>query len=184
MDLGIAGKSVFFTGGSKGMGREAAAMLAAEGCKVAIVARTKHDIDEAVDTIKDAGGTAIGVSADITNRDDVERVVAEVRVAFGPPLHRDRADEVQHSGRLLRHHGLRALRRLVPELHDEPGVPPARGAARDASRGVGPLRAYRIGHREGTGGLHPPCDRQRERGRRPSACSRPLPTSMRNTASP
>jgi 3-oxoacyl-[acyl-carrier protein] reductase len=86
MDLGIAGKSVFFTGGSKGMGREAAAMLAAEGCKVAIVARTKHDIDESVDTIKDAGGTAMGVSADITNRDDVERAVAEVRAAFGPPL--------------------------------------------------------------------------------------------------
>ena len=86
MDLGIAGKSVFFTGGSKGMGREAATMLAAEGCKVAIVARTKHDIDEAVEAIKDAGGTAIGVSADITNRDDVERAVAEVRAAFGPPL--------------------------------------------------------------------------------------------------
>jgi 3-oxoacyl-[acyl-carrier protein] reductase len=86
MDLGIAGKSVFFTGGSKGMGRDAAAMLAAEGCKVAIVARTKNDIDEAVDSIKDAGGTAAGVSADITNPDDVERAVAEVSAAFGPPL--------------------------------------------------------------------------------------------------
>ena len=36
MDLGIAGKVVFFTGGSKGMGRIAARMLADEGCKVAI----------------------------------------------------------------------------------------------------------------------------------------------------
>ena len=86
MDLGIAGKSVFFTGGSKGMGREAATMLAAEECNVAIVARTKNDIDEAVEAIKGAGGSAIGVSADITNQDDVERAVAEVRAAFGPPL--------------------------------------------------------------------------------------------------
>lgn len=86
MDLGIAGKSVFFTGGSKGMGREAAAMLAAEGCNVAIVARTKNDVDEAVESIKDAGGSAVGVSADITNPDDVERAVAEVSAAFGPPL--------------------------------------------------------------------------------------------------
>jgi 3-oxoacyl-[acyl-carrier protein] reductase len=86
MDLGIAGKSVFFTGGSKGMGREAAAMLAAEGCQVAIVARTKTDIDEAVESIRADGGTAMGVTADITNVDDVERAVAEVREAYGPPL--------------------------------------------------------------------------------------------------
>ena len=33
MDLGISGKCVFFTGGSKGMGRVAAKMLAAEGCR-------------------------------------------------------------------------------------------------------------------------------------------------------
>jgi 3-oxoacyl-[acyl-carrier protein] reductase len=86
MDLGIAGKSVFFTGGSKGMGRDAARMLAAEGCKVAIVARTKTDIDEAVELITNDGGTAIGVPADITDADDVARAVAETTAAFGPPL--------------------------------------------------------------------------------------------------
>jgi 3-oxoacyl-[acyl-carrier protein] reductase len=86
MDLGIAGKVVFFTGGSKGMGRDAAHMLAAEGCKVAIVARTKTDIDEAVESIKRAGGTAMGVVADIGNVEDVDRAVAEVRNGFGPPL--------------------------------------------------------------------------------------------------
>jgi len=86
MDLGIAGRVVFFTGGSKGMGRDAARMLAAEGAKVAIVARTKTDIDEAVELIQSDGGTAVGVSADITQRADVERAVAEVREAFGPPL--------------------------------------------------------------------------------------------------
>jgi 3-oxoacyl-[acyl-carrier protein] reductase len=86
MDLGIAGKVVFFTGGSRGMGRDAARMLAHEGCKVAIVARTKTDIDEAVESIAGDGGTAMGVTADITNRDDVDRAVAEVRNAWGAPL--------------------------------------------------------------------------------------------------
>lgn len=86
MDLGIDGKVVFFTGGSKGMGRDAAHMLAAEGCKVAIVARTKTDIDETVESITRAGGTAIGVPADITVSDDVDRAVAEVTNTFGPPL--------------------------------------------------------------------------------------------------
>jgi 3-oxoacyl-[acyl-carrier protein] reductase len=86
VDLGIAGKIVFFTGGSKGMGRDAARMLAAEGCKVAIVARTKTDVDDAVESIRNDGGAAIGISADITNPDDVERAVAETHAAFGPPL--------------------------------------------------------------------------------------------------
>ena len=48
MDLGIRGKVAFVTGGSKGMGRHAAQLLAAEGCKVIIAARTKSDIDDAV----------------------------------------------------------------------------------------------------------------------------------------
>jgi 3-oxoacyl-[acyl-carrier protein] reductase len=86
MDLGIAGKVVFFTGGSKGMGRDAAEMLAAEGCKVAIVARTKTDIDLAVESINQAGGTAIGISADITKAGDVQRAVDETRSTFGAPL--------------------------------------------------------------------------------------------------
>jgi 3-oxoacyl-[acyl-carrier protein] reductase len=86
MDLGIAGKTVLFTGGSKGMGRQAAEMLAAEGCRVAVVARTKTDVDDAVESMRAAGGTATGVSADMTVKEEVQRAVAEVREAFGPPL--------------------------------------------------------------------------------------------------
>jgi 3-oxoacyl-[acyl-carrier protein] reductase len=86
VDLGIAGKVAFVTGGSKGMGRDAAHMLAAEGAKVAVVARTKTDVDDAVDAIKRSGGEAVGISADIVDPDDVERAVAETRAAFGEPL--------------------------------------------------------------------------------------------------
>jgi 3-oxoacyl-[acyl-carrier protein] reductase len=85
VDLGIAGKVAFVTGGSKGMGREAAHMLAAEGCKVVVAARTKTDIDDAVASISRLGGTAIGVSADIGDPDDVQRALSETRDAFGPP---------------------------------------------------------------------------------------------------
>jgi len=86
MDLGIAGKVALVTGGSKGMGRDAAHMLAAEGCKVAVVARTKPDIDDAVASITRSGGTAIGIAADITDEDAVRAAVAEVTATFGPPL--------------------------------------------------------------------------------------------------
>jgi 3-oxoacyl-[acyl-carrier protein] reductase len=86
MDLGIAGKSVLLTGGSRGMGRAAADMLAAEKAKVAIVARGKEAVDETVEAIRESGGTAVGVVADITKREDVTRAVSEVTQAFGPPL--------------------------------------------------------------------------------------------------
>src|SRR5580704_9575586 len=86
MDLGIDGKVVFCTGGSRGMGRDVAHMLAAEGCRIAIVARTTTDIDEAVESIRQAGGTATGIAADIGDQSDVQRAVAECRRAFGPPL--------------------------------------------------------------------------------------------------
>jgi 3-oxoacyl-[acyl-carrier protein] reductase len=86
MDFGISGKTALFTGGSKGMGREAATMLAAEGCNVAIVARSKPDIDEAVAAIVSSGGSAVGICADMSKRGDVDRAVAETRDAFGAPL--------------------------------------------------------------------------------------------------
>lgn len=86
MDLGIAGKTVFFTGGSKGMGRVAAEMLAAEGCQVAIVARGKEAIDDTVKAITARGGTAMGVVVDITSQQEVRAAVAEVGDRLGPPL--------------------------------------------------------------------------------------------------
>ena len=85
MDLGIAGKVVFFTGGSKGMGRIAASMLAAEGCRVAIVARTKGPVDDAVSEITASGGTAIGVTADIAAPEQVTAAVEQVTRELGAP---------------------------------------------------------------------------------------------------
>src|SRR6202012_3603575 len=85
MDLGIAGKVVFFTGGSKGMGRIAAIMLAAEGCAVAIVARTKGPVDDAVSEIRASGGTAIGVTADISKQEEGGAAGGRVTRELGAP---------------------------------------------------------------------------------------------------
>ena len=86
MDLGIEGTSTLFTGGSKGMGKVAAQMLADDGARVAIVARTKSGVDNAAAEIVARGGTAIGIAADMTDEGEVNRAVAEVTEAFGPPL--------------------------------------------------------------------------------------------------
>jgi 3-oxoacyl-[acyl-carrier protein] reductase len=85
VDLGIAGKVAFVVGGSKGIGLEAARMLAAEGCRTVVVARTQRHIDAAVQAIEDAGGTATGISADMTSRDDIARAVATATEIFGSP---------------------------------------------------------------------------------------------------
>lgn len=85
MDFGIKDRVAFVSGGSKGMGRAAARMLADEGCKVAIVARSPGPIDELVSEIVGKGGTAMGVSADLTTRAGVARAVALVTEKFGAP---------------------------------------------------------------------------------------------------
>ncbi|MEB3065094.1 SDR family oxidoreductase [[Mycobacterium] zoologicum] len=86
MDYGIAGKSALIVGGSKGIGFEVAKMLAAEGCQVAVLARTKTDVDAAVDRIRAAGGTAIGVCADVSRQQEVDDAVRQITTESGPPL--------------------------------------------------------------------------------------------------
>ena len=85
MHFGIRDKVAFVSGGSKGMVREAALMLAAEGAKVAIVARTQGPIDKTVELIRSRGGIAMGISADLTTRDGVRDAVAAVTAQFGAP---------------------------------------------------------------------------------------------------
>jgi 3-oxoacyl-[acyl-carrier protein] reductase len=85
MDFGIKNRVAFVSGGSKGMGRSAALMLAGEGCKVAVIARSQGPVDEVVAEIKSHGGLAIGVCADLTTRQGVFNAVAAVTNAFGAP---------------------------------------------------------------------------------------------------
>lgn len=85
MDLGINGKVAFVGGGSKGMGRASARLLAADGCRVAIVAREQGAIDEAVAELRDAGSDAIGISADLATREGVYAAVEKATAAFGSP---------------------------------------------------------------------------------------------------
>jgi NAD(P)-dependent dehydrogenase (short-subunit alcohol dehydrogenase family) len=86
MDYGIEGRVALVVGGSKGMGFEAAKMLAAEGCRVAIAARSPKHVDLAVGEIRAAGGEAIGISADMGLETEINRAVAEATEQLGSPL--------------------------------------------------------------------------------------------------
>lgn len=85
MDYGLDGKVAVVSGGSRGIGRAIAAMLAGEGVCVMIAARTQANIDEAVADIDAAApGRIAGVSADMTDPDAVNGVVDATHERFGP----------------------------------------------------------------------------------------------------
>jgi NADP-dependent 3-hydroxy acid dehydrogenase YdfG len=83
MSKGIEGKVVLITGGSTGIGAEVARLLSEKGAKVAVAARRKQKLDEVVSTIKESGGMAIAYTLDVTDKHQVESVVARVVDDFG-----------------------------------------------------------------------------------------------------
>jgi len=71
------------TGGGRGFGRAIAERLAVEGAAVAVVSRSRGQLDEVVGAIHAAGGRAMAATADVTSPDDVARAVGEIEDRFG-----------------------------------------------------------------------------------------------------
>ncbi len=79
----LQGKIAIVTGAGKGIGRDTALAVAAEGATVVAVARTQADLDETVKMIEDAGGTAISLSRDLTDSVQVQSMVDTVVERYG-----------------------------------------------------------------------------------------------------
>lgn len=83
MDLGLKGKVAVITGGSDGIGRATAVMLAREGAKVVICARGQEKLDETAAYIRKEGGEVLAVRADVTSDADINRLFDEVVKKYG-----------------------------------------------------------------------------------------------------
>lgn len=83
MELGLAGKVAIVTGASQGIGLATAQRLAAEGARVVLCARGQEGLDRAAAAVREAGGEALPVVADISRVEDCNRLVGAAVHAFG-----------------------------------------------------------------------------------------------------
>ena len=84
MDLGLANRTAFVAGASRGLGRAAAHELAREGCNVALCSRSGDRIQEAAAAIRDdTGAEVLPLVCDVTNAEQVESAIAQTVNTFG-----------------------------------------------------------------------------------------------------
>lgn len=82
MDLGLAGRTVLVTGGSRGLGYAIAEGFLKEGARVTICARDAAQLQRAAETLA-ALGDIHAIPADIGREEDVRRLVAAVKERYG-----------------------------------------------------------------------------------------------------
>jgi NAD(P)-dependent dehydrogenase (short-subunit alcohol dehydrogenase family) len=80
----LDGRTAFITGGGRGIGRAIAEGMASVGARVVVTARSRGEIDEVAAKIVAAGGRAHAYPCDVTDRAQIERVVAEAERDAGP----------------------------------------------------------------------------------------------------
>ena len=80
----LKGAVAVVTGASSGIGEAVAVGLAQRGAKVVLAARRKDRLDELADRIQRAGGIALAIRCDVTDREQLASLPTVVKEAFGP----------------------------------------------------------------------------------------------------
>jgi 3-oxoacyl-[acyl-carrier protein] reductase len=130
MDLGLKGKNVLITGASRGIGRQIALRLAAEGASLAICGRTAETLERAKAELSGSGVPVHTVIADVAAPGEVERfveesaaalggvdsIVANVGGAAGSTLLESTAEDWVRTFDLNLFHAVRCIRAAVPHI--------------------------------------------------------------------
>ncbi len=77
-------RTALVTGGGAGIGEGACLRLAREGRKVGVLGLNSENTEAVARAIREAGGEAIAVQADVADREQVAAAIATVREALGP----------------------------------------------------------------------------------------------------
>jgi len=87
MDLGLTNATAVVVGGGRGMGLASARCLADDGARIAIVARSRDDLDAATADLTDRGSPdAVGIVADIRVADRVNAVFSDLGARWNGEL--------------------------------------------------------------------------------------------------
>lgn len=81
--MSIVGQNAIVTGASRGIGREIAKALIADGLNVAVVARTEAALKDLAEETSDAPGRAFVIPADVSSSEQVRDMVTKAREEFG-----------------------------------------------------------------------------------------------------
>jgi len=76
--MDLAGRTIVLTGGGAGIGRSAALALGGHGARIAILDRVPERIDAVTAEVESAGGSALGIAADITDETAVDAAILQV----------------------------------------------------------------------------------------------------------
>jgi NAD(P)-dependent dehydrogenase (short-subunit alcohol dehydrogenase family) len=80
----LEGTTALVTGGSRGLGRALGQTLAAQGARVALVARAAGPLEEAVAGIRAQGGEAHSIVADVAEKDAAWAIAGQAAALLGP----------------------------------------------------------------------------------------------------
>ncbi len=81
--MSLSGRVAFVTGASQGIGRACALKLATAGAAVAVAARNQEKLNDLVNEITAAGGTALACTLDVTDEEQVKASIKGAISQFG-----------------------------------------------------------------------------------------------------